>query len=470
MSRSRFNEGMSRLLTTRRLVVVTGVLAAATTLVLVLIPDAHFAYRAPSLHVALETTAALVSLLAAYLVLGRFWSSGRLDHVLVVGALGLIASTNLFFAAFPPALTGDRNGPFATWATASGHLLGAALFAAASLVPERHLARPRRAALITGGGVALTVGLIALTTVALASHLPAGITAPPGHSARPDLVGPAALLAIELATMVAFVAAAIGLARRADATGDSLWRWFAVGSTLAAAARLNYFLYPSEFSQFVYTGDIFRLCFYLLLLAGAGQEIRRYWAGLVDAAILDERRRIARDLHDGMAQELALIGRKARRLAAGGGPIAAAADRALDDARRAIAALSEAGDRPLAHTLAESAEEVAARHGIRVELDVEPVEGVGRETQEALIRIAGEAIVNAARHAQATRVLVRLRDDDAVRLSISDDGVGFDPDAVRGRPGCFGLVSMDERARRLGARFNISSEPGAGTDVEVVLP
>jgi signal transduction histidine kinase len=456
--------------TTLRLVIATGSLAAGITLVLVLIPDAHFAYRAPSLHVALETTAALVSLLAAYLVLGRFWSSGRLDHVLVVGALGLIASTNLFFAAFPPALTGDRNGPFATWATASGHLLGAALFAAACLVPERRLARPQRAALITAGGVAVTLGLIALTTIALASHLPAGITAPPGHSARPDFVGPAALLAIELATMVAFVAAAIGLARRADATGDSLWRWFAVASTLAAAARLNYFLYPSEFSQFVYTGDIFRLCFCVVLLGGAAQEIRRYWAGQVDAAILDERRRIARDLHDGMAQELALIGRKARRLPDDGAPIAAAADRALEDARRAIAALSDVGNRPLAHTLAESAENVAARHGIRVELDVEPVDGVPRAAQEELIRIAGEAIVNAARHAKAGSVRVRLSNGDAVRLTISDDGVGFDPDAVRGRPGCFGLVHMGERARRLGARFRVSSAPGAGTDVEVVLP
>ena len=461
-------------LTTRRLVVVTGAAASAATLAIVVVPGAHFAYRAPSLHVVLETTAALVSLLAAYLVLGRFWRSGRLDHVLLVGALGLIASTNLLFAAFPPALTGDRNGPFATWATALGHLVGAVLFAAASLAPERRLQRPRRAALLVAGGVAAGVGVIALTTVALGSHLPAGIATPPEQSARPHLVGPPALLAIELATMLAFVAAAIGLTRRADATGDSLMRWFAVAATLAAVARLNYFLYPSEFSQFIYTGDILRLCFCLVLLVGAAQEIQRYWSGLVDAAVLDERRRIARDLHDGMAQELALIGRKARRLRGDGASsqadeIAAAAARALDAARRAIAALSGVGNRPLAHALAENAEQVAERHGIPLELDLEPVDGVPREAQEALIRIAGEAIVNSARHAHASKVRVSLRNGGAVRLTISDDGVGFDPAAVRGRPGCFGLLTMDERARGLGADFRLAAAPGEGTHVEVVL-
>jgi signal transduction histidine kinase len=450
----------------------TGAAAATATLVVVVVPDIHFAYRAASLHVALETTAALVALLAAYLVLGRFWSSGRIEHVLFVGALGLIASTNLFFATLPPALTGDENGPFATWASAAGHLIGAALFAAAALVRERRLERPGRALVVVALGMAVTIGLIAAVTVALSGHLPPGIDTPPEQSARPHLVGPIALHGIELATMLAFLAASVGLTRRADATGDSLMRWFAVAAILAAAARLNYFLYPSEFAQYVYVGDLFRLCFYLVLLGGAAYEIRRYWSGLVGAAILEERRRIARDLHDGMAQELALIGRKARRLGAAkeAGEIAAAADRALLDARSAIAALSELGDRPLAHVLAENAEEVAARHGIRLELDVEPVSGVGRDAQEALIRIAAEAIANAARHARATKVHVGLSNGDAVRLVIADDGIGFDAAAVSGRPGRFGLPNMRERARALGADFSVSTTPGAGTRVEVVLP
>jgi signal transduction histidine kinase len=459
-------------LSLRRLVIGTAAAAAAATLVVVVVPDIHFAYRAPSLHVALETTAALVALLAAYLVLGRFWSSGRLDHVLLAGALALIASTNLFFATLPPALTGVENGPFATWASAAGHLIGAVLFAAAALVHERRLERPGRALLLVGLGVAATIALIAAVTVALSGHLPPGIDSPPEHSARPHLAGPLALHGLELATMLAFVAAAVGLTRRAEATGDSLFGWFAAAATLAAAARLNYFLYPSEFTQYVYTGDVLRLLFYLVLLGGAAYEIRRYWSGLVGAAILEERRRIARDLHDGMAQELALIGRKARRLDSvdEARDIAAAADRALLDARSAIAALSEVGDRPLARVLAENAEEVAARHGIRLELDVEPVAGVGRDAQEALVRIAGEAIANAARHARATKVHVELTSGDAVRLVVSDDGVGFDPAAVEDQRGRFGLGTMAERARALGARFELSSEPGGGTRVEVVLP
>jgi signal transduction histidine kinase len=67
-------------------------------------------------------------------------------------------------------------------------------------------------------------------------------------------------------------------------------------------------------------------------------------------------------------------------------------------------------------------------------------------------------------------VHVRLTSGDAVRLVVSDDGVGFDPAAVRDQRGRFGLGNMAERARALGAHFELSSEPGRGTRVEVVLP
>src|SRR2546423_4182621 len=81
---------------------ITAVLAAGATLLVVSVPGLHFAYRTPELRVALETTAALVATLTAGLVYGRFRRSSRLDDLLLAVALGLLAQTNLCFAAGPP--------------------------------------------------------------------------------------------------------------------------------------------------------------------------------------------------------------------------------------------------------------------------------------------------------------------------------------------------------------------------------
>jgi signal transduction histidine kinase len=183
---------------------------------------------------------------------------------------------------------------------------------------------------------------------------------------------------------------------------------------------------------------------------------------VADAAVLEDRRRIARDLHDGLAQELAFI------VAETSGPAAKAAERALDESRRAIAALTRRVDEPLDVALLQAAEEVAHRVGTQVRFDGERVPDVPGETREALIRIVREAVTNAARHGGAERVRIELANGDGLRLRIADDGAGFVPGATR--PGGFGLVSMRERAEALGGSFQVESEPGAGTAIEVVVP
>jgi len=90
---------------------------------------------------------------------------------------------------------------------------------------------------------------------------------------------------------------------------------------------------------------------------------------------------------------------------------------------------------------------------------------VSGELREALVRIVQESVSNAGRHGHATRVRISMGGDGVLR--ISDNGAGFDPDGTG--DGRFGLVSMRERAERLGARFSIDSEPGRGTNVEVAL-
>ena len=152
------------------------------------------------------------------------------------------------------------------------------------------------------------------------------------------------LLAAQLAGMALYCFAAIGFGRRARATGDELLQWLAVGALFGAFARLNYFLYPSLYTDYVYSGDFFRLAFYVAILAAAAREISSYWETLSHTAVLEERRRLARDLHDGLAQELAFIGRNLRRLDEGDEAVAratASAARALSESRRAIAALTK---------------------------------------------------------------------------------------------------------------------------------
>jgi signal transduction histidine kinase len=94
--------------------------------------------------------------------------------------------------------------------------------------------------------------------------------------------------------------------------------------------------------------------------------------------------------------------------------------------------------------------------------------GLSREAQGELLRIAQECITNVMKHAQAQQVEVALAfGPDVVSLTVTDDGVGFDPD---GHHEGFGLLGMRERAQRIGARLVVTSAPGQGTRIETLLP
>ena len=436
------------------------------------------AYRKPGMHVALEVAAALIGLAAAYLVFGRFRASRRLDHLLLATGLGVLAVANLLFGALPAALGGDPEHRFWTWSALLGRQIGTLLFAAAALVPPRRMTRAHRDAVrfVIAVGAVFAGALVVLA--AFDDRLPVAVHAELASGIARDfrLEGHPVVLTLQLVIMIAFAAAAVGFTRRAAALDDDLMRWLAVGAVFAAFARLNYFIVPSIYTEWVYTGDGFRLLFYLAIVVGLAREVRRYWAGLAETAVLGERRRIARDLHDGVAQELAFIARKSRRLAAAGAApdaeqIAASADRALTDSRRAIAALTRPIDEPLDVVLVQAVEEVASRTDTAVDFDLEPDVRVDPHVREELVRIACEAVANAARHSHAERVRVELERDGALRLRVVDDGQGFNPERPPARNGAgFGLTSMRERAEALGAAFRLRSAPGEGTRVEVEVP
>jgi signal transduction histidine kinase len=444
--------------------------AAAT--ILIIVAPMRLAYESPSLHVAFETAAASIALLAAYLVLGHFRHTKEVDALLLACGLAIVGGVNLFLGVLPAALDQELGTP-STWMSAVGRLLATAVLVAAAWAPPVRVrgANVQRLALLTTANVLVVLWLVLLFT---GDRLPVALDPAlgPELSSAARFIGHPLVHGVQLAGALLFVTAAFGFLRK-PAQGE-LSRWVAPACIFAGFANVHYFLFPSLYSRWFYTGDVFRLCFYLLLVIGVAREIWHSQAQGRRLAVLEERRRIARDLHDGLAQELSFIAGAAESLrskpgtALGLASIGAAAERALDESRRAIAALTQSPDEPLDLAVAQAAFEVANRVGARLTLELDPTVTVSPSTREQLARIVREAVTNAARHGKAEKVTVALMNGNGLTLRIVDDGVGFEPLAADGTG--FGLVSMSERARALGGELRIFSTPAAGTAVEVALP
>src|SRR5215472_2868634 len=447
---------------------VTAAVSAVVTVAVALIPQLHFAYRQPLLHVALETAASIIALLAGFLVFGRLRRAGTLNELLLACALALLGLLNLLYVMTPALVPRE----LMTLVALIGSSLSAALFVLAAFAPRGKLRRPGYTSAATAA-----VALAALITAALASEVTgsapfvaAGL--PQDPSLRPDLYAQPTVPALHLFIMILYGLAAVGFLRRSERFGDEFFGWLAIAAVLAAASHLNYFLYPILYGQWVHTGDLFRLCFYAVLLAGSMREIWSYWRATSQAAVVDERSRIARDLHDGLAQELAYLARNLDSLAEGaaGGTLQrlrCAVERAQLESRRAVSTLAGPVGQSLESALAEAVSEVADRFHVGLDLDLATGLRLPAARAEALTRIACEAVANAARHSGASRVRLSLeRDGPRARLRVSDRGRGFEPTAPADG---FGLVSMRERARSVGGELRILSAPGHGSKVEAAL-
>ncbi|NHA66585.1 sensor histidine kinase [Phycicoccus flavus] len=466
-------------------VVVATVAGVVTTLLVLLAPTVPAAVRAPDLHVAIETANVLVGLLVAVLVLGRYQQDGRLHQLLLVDALVVLAAANLALGA-AAAMEESAAVESLRWASVLGRLLGSALLCASALAPTgARLTRPRARVLQGVLLVTAVAGALALLSGRLPPPVLVRVVAPDGATTLD--VHPVVVVS-QAAGLVLLGIAAVVFTRRGLSTGDRLTLWLATGTILAAWARLHYLLYPSLLSDVVYTGDALRAGFYGCLLVGALQEIEGYWRLRARSAVLDERRRLARDLHDGMTQELTYILARSRTLVAGGTHdertlvrIEDAAARALDEARRAIDALDREDPRSLADELRGLAADLAGRHEVAVEVDAAdgPAGAPSPGAVDQLLRIVAEAVTNAVRHGGARHVRIALVEAEpagaadpaapAARLSVSDDGSGFSPRAARRRrgQGGYGMTSMRERAAAVGGTLEVVSAPGRGTDVTV---
>lgn len=211
----------------------------------------------------------------------------------------------------------------------------------------------------------------------------------------------------------------------------------------------------------------------VLILAAAVRQQIQMGTERANTAAIAERRRVARDLHDGLAQDLAFIAAHGARMAGDLGaehPLAIAARRALAISRDTIAELSDSASATAEEALEAVAHELRQRFEIAITIDCRLGTEPAPNARDHLARIAREAIANAARHGGAENVTVSLRRIGArTVLRVCDDGRGIER-AARAAGEGFGLRSMRERAATLGGYLNHRQRDSGGTELKVVLP
>jgi signal transduction histidine kinase len=197
-------------------------------------------------------------------------------------------------------------------------------------------------------------------------------------------------------------------------------------------------------------------------------------------ASLSDRAHLAREIHDGLAQDLWLAKLTATRLQnhatldEEGQTLVAellrCVDASLAEATAAVTAMRQPTDRAsaLSALVERQVEEFADRFGLRVDCEIDESVTAPPHVAAEVLRIVQEAMNNVRKHAGARRIQVRLRQPaDTVEVAIVDDGIGFDPAGAS--PG-FGRESMARRASSIGGTLRIQSSPGSGTEVRLLLP
>jgi signal transduction histidine kinase len=414
-------------------------------------------YELRDARLSFDTAVAVVAAFVCILVAVRFLVEGRaLDLLLAAGFWSIALGTVAF--SLVPALSGSV-GSVSAWAFLGARLLGAGLIALAPYVDSRLGAR-RRALAAVGFGVAL---LLAAAAIGLDMMLSGSTT----H----DLVqGAYVRLAAALLTTL-WLVGLVGFGLRYRRYGRDLDSWMCLAATLALFADLHLVLNPVVSSDLVLLGDFLRVVAYGTLLVGVWRAISEAEFG---RAVADERARVAREIHDGLAQYLFAVSTQVSMLDAGAPleqvlpRLKRAATAAQQEARFAVLALSSAGGSARFDSALRRYVEVLTADGeIDVELDVDPGVKLAPDEQIEVFRIVQEGLGNVRRHAGASHVEVSISQRLGRRVVVvSDDGVGFDPSAVQDGQG---VSNMRTRAEAIDGQLCVRSSPGRGTAVEVVL-
>jgi signal transduction histidine kinase len=442
-------------------VLLIGLLGAAL-LLFVANPGLRSTYELPQVRLVLDTAVMLAAAIVALLAGIRFAVDGRRLDLLLCGGFTAVAASTLAFS-IAPVLGGQPLHRTEAWAGIGGRLFAALLIAAAAFSKRRTSARGRAL-----GEVVVAVVLVLGLCYGIARQAGGALPALSNHagSAQPLLVT-GSLSAQALLSLLAMV----GFGLRFRARRNDLDRWLCLGATLALFAELHYVFTPLLSSHYVSQGDFLRLLSYGVLLVGVWRAIRFAEFG---RAVAEERARVAREIHDGLAQYLFAVSTHASMLENGADPqrtltqLKEAAAAAQQEARFAVLALSSAGgSAPFDSALRRYVDFLTADGRLEVDLEIQDGIRLAPDEQIEVFRIVQEGLANARKHAGAGRAEVRIEERAGERfVTVVDDGSGFDEQAIAAGQG---LKNMRARAASIGGGFRLSSAPGRGTALEVVL-
>jgi signal transduction histidine kinase len=440
---------------------LVALLGSATALFLTN-PSLRNTYELPEGRLVLDTAVVLAATIVAILAGVRFSVEGRVLDLLLAAGFFVAGAGTLAFSVVP-VLGGDPQGAPEAWGAIGSRMVAATLIALAPVVPApRVVARTR----------ALLVGIPLLVSALLALWLPLRAFSPELSGLGAD-DGPRAF---ELTVATSFLAllallAVLGFAIRYRTRGEDLDSWLALGATLTLFAELHYVLTPRVSSDFVSQGDFLRLLSYGVLLVGVWRAISFAEFG---RAVAEERARVAREIHDGLAQYLFAVSTHASMLESGAPleqtlpKLKEAAAAAQQEARFAVLALSSAsGTAPFDAALRRYVEFLTADGVLEVDVEIDPDILLAPDEQIEVFRIVQEGLANVRKHAGARRAEVWIGQRLGRRIvRVRDDGVGFDGE---GSAAGQGLKNMRLRAETIDGGFSLRSRPGRGTALEVVL-
>jgi signal transduction histidine kinase len=486
---------------------------AGGLLVLTLLPNIdpvfNVVIRDRTLDVVLTSLTMVGTAGLAVLAVMRYRETGRLASFVQASAFALWATYSAVAIALVVSRLEDEvglllstPGQLPPWALAITRIAVSVLFLASGVAALRGLygrARRRTRAIFVPAAVVLAVTLVLYL---LREFLPAFIEQDgmqvliAGTAGIPILPG---VTLLALATAVATVAGliiAVVLYRVTWARGGPASDSFtAVGLVILAVAEVQHALWPSVYSGLVTVSDLMRLAAFIVLAAGVIADQRSDLRALRSAytaldrmrtteaerAILEERSRLAREIHDGLAQHLWFAKLKMERLASTlseeDRPLAAEVSQALDtaivEAREALVTMRSSAEHDMvfADLLARTVDDFGSRSGLRVAATTTPAvpSTLPPRIRVEILRVISEALTNVRKHADATMVRVNadVQEGDLV-VGVTDNGRGFDVDEVAGQG--LGLQGMQERARLIGGTLIIVSELSGGTTIELRAP
>ena len=325
------------------------------------IPWTRFELQSTSYRVALETSAALISALAAILFLDRFWRHLRVRDLLLAGGLAVIAVSTLgtgLMLASNLVLAGHS----AAWLVLGGRLAGWVLIAGSAVVSERRLARPAPATIRALFLATTAIVAAAALFVALDAHVTSYAQLHQG-----PLGDPYAMLVAQFLLALLTGIVCVAFQRDAGRAGGSGERLLALAYAFAASSAIAACATPSFYASRVGVADILRLGWLAMLFAYVCVEWSRDERHARAHALVHERNRMAADVHDLIMQDLSLALANARTLADDPacaprvGTVVTAGERALANARVLINGLAERDSQPVAEAVETSVRAAARR-------------------------------------------------------------------------------------------------------------